>query len=127
MTAQAAEYAFQKVVYHINYADPSRIAETFSNIDNHLAALGEDGVDIKVVVHGKAIEYLTQARTDEAKQSRLDNLRLQGAELLVCGNTLKGYRIEYTDLYDVEASDVVEAGLPAIVDLQQRGYIYVRP
>ena len=126
-TALAADYRFQKVVYHINYGDPSRIAETFGNIDNHIAALGEDNIDIKVIVHGEALEYLMAAKGDEIKQSALDNLRLQGVELLVCGNTLKGYKTDHTALYDVSAAEVVESGLPAIVDLQQRGYIYVRP
>jgi len=30
-------------------------------------------------------------------------------------------------LYDVAEEDVVMAGLPAIVALQQQGYIYLRP
>jgi len=124
---QATEYSFQKVVYHINYGSQQRISETFTNIENHLAAVGEERSDIKVVIHGKAIEYLIDASDDEGRQAVVDNLKLQGVELLICGNTLNGYGIEHDALYDVQAEDVVQAGLPAIVDLQQRGYIYVRP
>lgn len=123
----AEQYPFQKVVYHVNYHDESRINETLVNVSNHLEALGDDNIDIKVMVHGKAIEFLMEAVEDDGKQIQLDALRLRGVQFLVCGNTLNGYNITYEDLYEVETEDVVQAGLPAIVDLQQKGYIYVRP
>ncbi len=123
----AQHYEDQKVVYHMNYNDESRIAETMTNISNHLQALGEGHIDIKVVVHGKAIEYFMDAVHDQAKQITLDSLRLRDVQFIICGNTLDGYKITAKDLYDVEESDVVQAGLPTIVDLQQKGYIYVRP
>lgn len=125
--AFAAQYQDQKVVYHMNYEDNHRIEETMINISNHLSELGEEHVDIKVVVHGKAIKYFMDATNNEAKQMTLDSLRLRDVQFLICGNSLDGYKASYDDLYDVEASDVVKAGLPAIIDLQQKGYFYVRP
>lgn len=123
----AEQYPFQKVIYHVNYNDKSRINETLVNVSNHLEALGDDNADIKVMVHGKAIEFLMEAAEDDGKQIQLDALRLRGVQFLVCGNTLNGYNITHEELYEVETEDVVQAGLPAIVDLQQKGYIYVRP
>jgi hypothetical protein len=123
----AQQYSDQKVVYHMNYDDESRIAETMTNISNHLQAADEDKIDIKVVVHGKAIEYFMAATDDEAKQITLDSLRLRDVQFIICGNTLDGYKITRKDLYDVEEEDVVQAGLPTIIDLQQKGYLYVRP
>lgn len=123
----AANYEEQKVVYHMNYGDNHRIAETMVNISNHLSEVGEERVDIKVVVHGQAIEYFLSAAEDEAKQITLDSLRLSDVQFIICGNSLDGYKVTHEDLYEVEESDVVKAGLPAIVDLQQKGYIYVRP
>lgn len=123
----AEQYQAQKVIYHVNYAEPGRLSETFTNISNHIEAVGEDRIDIKVMMHGKAIEFLRDAVEDEARQIQLDSLRLSGVQLLVCGNTLNGYNITTDDLYEVEPEDMVQAGLPAIVDLQQKGYIYVRP
>lgn len=123
----AEQYQEQKVLYHVNYHEQSRISKTLINVANHLEALGEDRVDIKVMMHGKAVEYLIEAVEDEGKQMQLDSLRMSGVQFLVCGNTLNGYNITLDDLYEVEAEDMVQAGLPAIVDLQQKGYIYVRP
>ncbi len=123
----AEQYPEQKVVYHVNYHEQGRISETFTNVTNHIEAVGEERIDIKVMMHGKALEFLIDAVEDEAKQIQLDSLRLSGVQFLVCGNTLNGYNITTEDLYEVEPGDMVQAGLPAIVDLQQKGYIYVRP
>lgn len=123
----AAEYNDQKVVYHMNYHDESRISETMTNIANHIQAVGEEHIEIKVVVHGQAIEYFMNAVHDQAKQIAIDSLRLRDVQFIICGNTLDGYKITREDLYDVEEEDVVQAGLPTIIDLQQKGYIYVRP
>lgn len=120
-------YPSQKVIYHINYADPSRLSATFANISNHIQAVGEDNIDLRAVVHGKAVEYFMAAKQDADKQVNLDTLRLSGARFIICGNTLDGYRISRDDLYDVSEEDVVQAGLPAIVHLQQQGFSYVRP
>ena len=123
----ADSYAPQKVVYHVNYADESRISATFNNINNHLEALDEDQLDIKVVIHGPSLEYFISATTDSTKQITLDNLKLRDVRFLICGNTIAAYQLTIDDLYDVAEEDVVKAGLPAIVALQQQGYIYLRP
>ena len=125
--AWAETYAPQKVVYHVNYADESRINATFNNINNHLAAVDEDQLDIKVVIHGPSLEYFISATSDSTKQITLDNLKLRDVQFLICGNTIAAYQLTVCDLYDVAEEDVVMAGLPAIVALQQQGYIYLRP
>lgn len=115
------------MVYHVNYGDSHRIGETMVNISNHLSEVGEGRIDIKVVVHGKAIEYFLAAAEDEGKQMTLDSLRLSDVQFIICGNSLDGYKVSHEDLYEVEEEDVVKAGLPTIIDLQQKGYLYVRP
>ncbi len=82
---------------------------------------------MKAVVHGSAIEYFMAAKDDTDKQITLDTLRLSGVHFIICGNTLDGYHIGRDDLYEVEAEDVVQAGLPEIVRLQQQGFSYVKP
>lgn len=125
--AVADEYAPQKVVYHINYKDMSRFSATLANMANHIAAVGEDQIDLKAMVHGEAVEIFMNAVEDDGLQITLDAARFNGVQFIICGNTLTGYNITYEDLYDVNAEDVVQAGLPAIIKLQQQGYFYVRP
>lgn len=123
----ASDYEPQKVIYHINYADMTRFGHTLSNMANHINAVGESNIDLKAMVHGEAVEIFMQAKEDNELQISLDSARLNGVQFLICGNTLTGYQITYEDLYDVVEEDVVMAGLPEIVKLQQQGYIYVRP
>ncbi len=125
--AVADEYAPQKVVYHINYKDMSRFSATLANMANHIAAVGEDQIDLKAMVHGEAVEIFMNAVEDDGLQITLDAARFNGVQFIICGNTLTGYNITYEDLYDVNAEDVVQAGLPGIIKLQQQGYFYVRP
>lgn len=123
----ASDYPDQKVVYHINYDDPKRIAATFTNIANHINALGEDHISVKAIIHGPAIKYFIEASDDETKQTTIDSLRLNDVHFVICGNSLDGFQVSYEELYEVEAEDVVQAGLPEIIYLQQQGYFYVRP
>jgi len=127
LPAWAKAYEHQQVVYHVNYGEISRINATFGNINNHIEAVGEDAIDLKVVVHGSALDYFIDAKTDHSKQMSLDSLRFQNVQFLICGNTLLGYHLTREALYEVAEEDIVQAGLPAIVALQQAGYIYVRP
>ncbi|MBA4502513.1 DsrE family protein [Marinobacterium marinum] len=120
-------YPAQKVVYHINYNDPARLSATFNNISNHIQAVGEANIDLRAIVHGKAIEYFIAAQQDSDKQITLDTLRLSGARFIICGNSLDGYNITRDALYEVEADEVVQAGLPEIIRLQQQGFSYVNP
>tara|TARA_B110001452_G_scaffold85876_1_gene70167 strand:- start:1963 stop:2421 length:459 start_codon:yes stop_codon:yes gene_type:complete len=94
------DYSPQKVVYHINYGEMSRINATFNNITNHLDALGEDAIDLKVVVHGGALEYFIESKNDVDKQMALDSLRFQNVQFLICGNTLLAYQVKRQDLYE---------------------------
>ena len=61
-------------------------------------------------------------------KSKVDNLKLQGIAFKVCGNTLKGKKLNYkTDLYDVFEKDIVPSGVAEIAHLQKIGYTYVKP
>lgn len=125
--SSAQEYNPQKVVYHINYGDKSRFHHTLTNMANHIEAIGEDRIDLKAVVHGEAIELFMDAVDDPELAIAIDAARFNGVQFIICGNSLSGYQITESDLYEVDSEDVVQAGLPEIVHLQQQGYFYVRP
>ena len=123
----AADYAPQKVIYHINYKDMTRFSHTLANMANHISAVGESNIDLKAMIHGEAVEIFMQAIEDNELQINIDAARFNGVEFIICGNTLSGYQISHEELYDVAEDEVVQAGLPEIVKLQQQGYFYVRP
>ena len=132
-------YSKQKVVYHINYDDPKAQAGALRNIQNHINAVGEENLDLKVVMHGKGLSLLLtpdQVKNTKLKfgnatdemQAKISGLKDQGVGFEVCANTLKGKKINYEDdLYDVEKADIVPSGVAEVARLQSMGYSYIKP
>ena len=134
-----AGYGKQKVVYHINYDDLKAQAGALRNIQNHINAVGEENLDLKVVMHGKGLSLLltpdqlenTKLKfgnaTDEM-QTKITGLKNQGVGFEVCANTLKGKKINYEDdLFDVDEADIVPSGVAEVAKLQAMGYSYIKP
>ncbi|OGI43397.1 MAG: hypothetical protein A2150_04380 [Candidatus Muproteobacteria bacterium RBG_16_64_11] len=126
--ALAADYAKQKVVYHVNDNNEKLLAAVLKNIQNHIKAVGKDNIDIKVVMHGNGLDLLKVANTNPDMQSKVANLKSQHVGFQVCANTLKGKKINYkNDLFDVSEKDIVPSGVAEIAKLQQQGYVYIKP
>lgn len=118
----------QKVVYHINYKDEAHLKAAMGNVKNHINALGKDKVDIKVVMHGDGLELLRQANDSPDMQQRVVGLKKDGVAFQVCNNTLVGRKINYkNDLFDVSEKDIVPSGVAEVANLQQKGYVYIKP
>lgn len=130
--AHAADrYGRQKVVYHLNQsggeADTAYLA-ALGNVRNHIAAVGKDNIEVKVVMHGDGVGLLRDARTNQKLQNAVVGLKSQNVAFLVCRNTLSGRKIDPDrDLFDVYAEDIVPSGVAELSHLQQQGYTYVRP
>ena len=132
-------YGKQKVVYHINYDDPKTQAGALRNIQNHINAVGEENLDLKVVMHGKGVSLLlTPDRLEDTKlelgnatdemQTKITGLKNQGVGFEICANTLKGKKISYEDdLFDVDEADIVPSGVAEVAKLQAMGYSYIKP
>ncbi|MEW5727857.1 MAG: DsrE family protein [Pseudomonadota bacterium] len=130
--AHAADrYGRQKVVYHLNQpggeADTAYLA-ALGNVRNHIAAVGKDNIEVKVVMHGDGVGLLKDARSNQKLQAAVVGLKGQNVAFLVCNNTLKGRKIDPDrDLFDVYAEDIVPSGVAELSHLQQQGFTYVRP
>lgn len=118
----------QKVVYHINYNDEAQLKAALGNVQNHIAAVGKDNIDVKVVMHGNGVDLLKTANTDLDMQQKVVNLKNEGVDFEVCNNTLVKKKINYkNDLFDVSEKDIVPSGVAEIARLQQQGYVYIKP
>ena len=140
-SAMAGEsYGKQKVVYHINYDDPKLQKAALRNIQNHTNAVGDENLELKVVLHGNGLSLLIypdsldklpkfkHANASEEMAARIDALKGQGVAFQVCSNTVKGRKVDMeADLYDVDAVDVVPSGVAELARLQSQGYTYIKP
>ncbi|MCC2097260.1 MAG: DsrE family protein [Hyphomicrobiales bacterium] len=123
-------YEPQKVVYHVHTGGGlfgSHNRDLISIMNNHLRAVGEGYLDLRLVLQGKGIEILQDALKDEKLAAGIDALRKKGVRFLVCYNTLAGHGIDYRkDLYGVKKEDVVWAGVAEVARLQAAGYVYLK-
>ena len=118
----------QKVVYHINYNDEAQLKAALGNVKNHISAIGQDKIDVKVVMHGNGVDLLKIANTDLNMQQKVIGLKQDGVAFEVCNNTLVGKKISYkNDLFDVSEKDIVPSGVAEVANLQQQGYVYIKP
>ena len=121
-------YGGQRVVYHINYDDPKKQKGALRNVQNHINAVGEENLDLRVVMHGNGLSLLMRANEDPNFESSVVSLKGQGIRFEVCANTLRGRKISYEDdLFDVNDEDIVPSGVAEIAHLQAEGYSYVKP
>jgi uncharacterized protein len=123
-------YADQKVAYHNSGAGPDSTPyfhRLLRNISNHLDAVGDAHVQIKVVSLGEGVVLFQQATTDHSLASEIDTLRARGVQFLICNNTLKGMQLDWHNLYGVKEQDIVPAGVAELARLQGMGYAYIHP
>lgn len=135
-TPPAAHYAgADKAVYHVTAAADERgYLAVLGNVRNHLNAWRDAGVkgQLKVVMNGDGLGLLKLAKDNEFEAtSRLpgaiSELKERGVAFEICYNTLVGYRIALSDLYEARAEDVVLSGVAEVAVLQGQGYRLVKP
>jgi intracellular sulfur oxidation DsrE/DsrF family protein len=116
-----------RVVYNVNQGDPAVHMGALRNVQNHINAVGADGMDIKVVMHGGGINLLMGANENPDLQAAVDSLKLQGVDFQVCRNTLVSRSVPLDALYDATEADVVPSGVAQLSILQREGYTYIKP
>ncbi len=123
-------YKDQKVVYHNDGGGPDNATyfrRMLNNLRNHVAAVGKDHVEIRVVDHSDGIVLLQMAATDEKLAQMIDARKAEGVRFLVCQNTLDERKIDWHTLYGVKEDDIVPSGVAELARLQLMGYAYIHP
>ncbi|MDB5523912.1 MAG: hypothetical protein JWM58_1675 [Rhizobium sp.] len=115
----------QKVVYHLS--EPTRVNFVLGNIKNHIVGKGgPDKVKIVLVVHGPALEAFASSKANPDVRRQIEKRAGDGVAFVACVNTMKAQKLAASDLlggFDVAQ----EGGVVRIADLQQDGYLYIRP
>lgn len=134
-SAQAGDakngYNKQKVVYHVNNIHSAKGA--FRNIKNHLNAVGDENLDIIVVTHSSgAFSLVDGSMGKKDKNGKVYNfndtiasLANRGVKFEICANTIRGKKIDKNKVS--EYAEIVPSGVAQVVDLEQKGYYYIKP
>jgi hypothetical protein len=124
-------YNKQKVVYHINNIHTATGA--LRNVKNHLNALGDKNVEIIVVTHSSgAFALVDGSMGKKDKNGKVYNfsdtiasLANRGVKFEICANTIRGKKIDKNKIS--EYAEIVPSGVAQVADLQQKGYLYIKP
>ena len=116
----------QKVVYHVN--NINKAFGALRNVKNHLNALGDKNANIIVVTHSSGAFTLVDGAQDKrgrSFESTVQQLSNRGVRFEICANTIRGKKIDKNKI-NLNAH-ITPSGVARVADLQQQGYIYVKP
>lgn len=115
----------QKLVIQVSTADPMTQKIALNNAVNVQTSLGLDNVDVEIVAYGPGLSLLTR---NSRQAERVTSLAMQEITFSACANTMaKVEKMSGRKPVLLEGVKTVPAGVIRIMELQQRGYAYIRP
>jgi uncharacterized protein len=117
-----------KIVYQLSDAGVDKAKFVLGNIRNHASGVGgwQNVEALELVVFGPALKSFVQGSMDPALMQMLDALQMQGMTFGACGNTMKNFSIT-ADQLPPKSHILPQGGVVRIMELQEQGYIYIRP
>ncbi len=115
-----------KLVFQVNIEDPMIWNLTLNNINNLITELGRENVDIKLVTYGPGINMFRKGKSNIIE--RLDSLKKSNPKALdytVCSNTMRAMKVEKSEI--VEFVHDLYPGVVRVMELQEKGYVYIKP
>ena len=117
-----------KVLYHIDGADVAVASYAMALINKHIEAEGgPDKIDIVVVVHGPALKLFDKKDADPALVKKLKMAIDKGARPEMCQVSMKLFNKPLDTLVDGFKPTEHPVAVKRIADLQEQGYLYIKP
>lgn len=117
-----AEPARPGVLIQVSDDNPKTWNQALNVVKNIQTAYGKDKVQVEVVVFGLGSGML---KFDSTIVNRVDDALAEGADVLMCENTMKGQKLTKADMHPKIA--YVKAGVIEIVEKSKQGWTVVRP
>jgi intracellular sulfur oxidation DsrE/DsrF family protein len=127
--AEAAEgKAKVKVIYHVDGKDPDVAKYALALINKHIEAEGgPDKIDIELIVHGPALELFEKDKMDLEMTKRFDQIIEKGVKAEMCQVSMKAFGKTLDNLAKGFVATLHPVAVKRIADLQQQGYLYIKP
>ncbi|MDR3541242.1 MAG: DsrE family protein [Desulfosporosinus sp.] len=110
-----------QVVVHIDERHKGTLG--LNNIENLIADLGKDKVNVELVANYEGIEILL--KSPETYLEQIERLEKMGVKFAACSNTMRQRGITKEEL--VEFAQIVPSGVGELVKKQSQGWAYIRP
>lgn len=119
--------ADHKVVIQVSSSDPLIHKIALNNAVNAQKHYGPGQVDVEIVAYGPGLSILIPSKKNK-QAKRVANLALGDIVFSACNNTMKKIKKKKGKLPKlIEGVKVVPAGVIRIMELQEKGYSYIRP
>jgi len=126
LAADEHSVATHKLVLQISSADEATQHLVLNNAVNIKKHWGDD-IDVVVVAYGPGLSMLIPSKKNK-EAARVASLAKQGISFDACHNTMMGIKKKTGKMPSlIEGVKVVPAGLGKIIELEEKGYSYVRP
>lgn len=117
-----------KVLYHVDGKDPEVAKYALALINKHIDAEGgPDKIDVELVVHGPALELFEKDKMDPEMAKRFDQAIEKGVKAEMCQVSMKFFGKTLDNLAKGFVATLHPVAVKRIADLQQQGYLYIKP
>jgi uncharacterized protein len=114
----------RKVVFHLDSDQEPLLTLSLENIKNLFKEIGPQNCKVAVVANAKAVT-LFRKDTVGTHASDIEQLHKLGVHFKACRNAMAKNNVAETDLCEI--IEVVPAGILELIDLQARGFAYIKP
>jgi len=122
--AAATSQDQHRVVMHLNSGDVNVQRGVLNNIRHLYEEVGRERLRVELVAHGAGLTLL--AKRDSVLATDLAQLKsAYGVEFTACSNTMKAMTLTRDDL--VEQVDRTVPAMVRLMELQERGWAYIKP
>ena len=109
------------VVFHLDLDDEKILMLALSNISNFYNAPQSKGAEIVLLANGPAVKLFSKGNAPK----ELTELQAKGASIRLCQNALNKFELEPAHLE--EGILIVPAGIVELIELQNKGFSYIKP
>ena len=130
MTTAANRMQPHRLAVQVDVNDPATMNLALNNVSNvaqHYSALGQQ-VEIEVVAFGPGLHMLRDDTSPVKARIKSMSETIPQLAFSACGNTRENMtRAEAKDIPVISEAKVVKAGVVRLMELQERGWSYLRP
>jgi len=117
-----------RVVYHVDGKDPDVAKYAMALIAKHIEAEGgPQNIDVKLIVHGPALALFEKEKMDPELLKRFELILEKGARAEMCQVSMKTMGVPLDKLAKGFEPTAHPVAVKRIADLQQEGYLYIKP
>ncbi len=115
-----------KAFFHLNEGDPAKAIAVLTNIQNYVDVVGWRNIEaLELVVHGPGLRpFMVKGINSEVK-GKIETLLTGGLKMGACEITMRRQNIKLEEL--IEGLPAIPSGVVRVMELQEKGYAYIRP